>query len=57
MGNWIYNRAPFPLVSSSASILSQLFVLVWWSSIDSSLFFVFLCFAFFPFGDLLQRTF
>ena len=32
MGKSIYNRALFP----RPSILSQLFVLVWWSSIDSS---------------------
>lgn len=68
MGNWIYNRATFPLVSCSASILSQLFVLVWWSSIDSrvgeqriwseNLFFVFLFLCtFFLSVILFYRTF
>lgn len=44
----VYNRATLPLVTSSAPILSQLFVLVWWSSTESSVTqqTIFLCFAF-----------
>lgn len=44
----VYNRATLPLVTSSTPILSQLFVLVWWSSTESSVTqqTIFLCFAF-----------